>query len=354
MTQLRGRRNSQTAIPLAVGDSRPNPPAGWSWRFLRNLARLESGHTPSRYHREWWGGDVPWISLSGIRDLDGKIAYDTREHTNEQGIGNSSARILPKGTVVLSRTASVGFVTILGCEMATSQDFVNWVCGPDLDPRFLAYVFLGSREYLRRLSSGAIHQTIYMPTVEAFQVCAPQITEQRRIVRRLDEQLGVVERARAATEAQLEAAKALPAAFLRSLLDTPSVRTSSRRRLVDLVVSYRNGLSRRPSGLEEGPIVLRLADVSTGQISLRSPRRGAVTDEEMETYKLQAGDLLFIRVNGSRDLVGRCVMVPPLAEPVLYNDHLKRSSDSGQIVRGPLAWLGASCCRFSGDSGGHP
>jgi hypothetical protein len=61
-----------------------------------------------------------------------KVAQDTLESTNEQGIANSSARLLPEGTVVLSRTASVGFVTIMGRPMATSQDFVNWVCGPEL------------------------------------------------------------------------------------------------------------------------------------------------------------------------------------------------------------------------------
>ena len=119
--------------------------------------------------------------------------------------------------MVLSRTASVGFVTIMGREMATSQDFVNWVCGPDLDPRFLAYLFRASRPYLRSLSSGAIHQTIDMPTVEAFEVCIPELKEQQRIASSLDEQLSAGEGSRAAAEAQLEAAKALPVAWARSV-----------------------------------------------------------------------------------------------------------------------------------------
>jgi type I restriction enzyme, S subunit len=54
-----------------------------------------------------------------------------------------------------------------------------------------------------------------MPTVEAFEVCIPDLQEQQRIVGALDEQVAAVERARAAAEAQLEAAKALPAALLR-------------------------------------------------------------------------------------------------------------------------------------------
>src|SRR5439155_1330918 len=127
--------------PLAVGPTPSFAPLGWAWHTLTDLARLETGHTPSREHPEWWQGSIPWIALPDIRKLDGKIAFEASEYTNAEGIANSSARVLPAATVVLSRTASVGFVTIMGREMATSQDFVNWVCGPELDPHFLALLF---------------------------------------------------------------------------------------------------------------------------------------------------------------------------------------------------------------------
>ena len=198
-------------VPLTVEGTSASPPPGWRWELLVDLARLESGHTPSRYHPEWWGGDIPWISLADIRDLDGRVTYETREHTNEAGIANSAARVLPEGTVVLSRTASVGFVTIMGRPMATSQDFVNWVCTSDLiDPWFLAHLFIGSRSYIRSLASGAIHQTVYVPTVEKFRVCVPSLEEQRRISDRLKAQLSVVERMRASMRQQQEALADLP------------------------------------------------------------------------------------------------------------------------------------------------
>lgn len=52
-------------IPLAVSETRSPAPAGWKWRLLTDLARLESGHTPSRRHPEWWGGDISWLALPG-------------------------------------------------------------------------------------------------------------------------------------------------------------------------------------------------------------------------------------------------------------------------------------------------
>ena len=160
--------------PLSAGRPGNEAPAGWRWFRLTDLARLETGHTPSRNHPEWWGGPIPWISLADIRELDGKVAQDTIEHTNEEG-----------------------------------------VCGPELDPHFLAFLLRASRAYIRSLSSGAIHQTVYMPTVESFFVSAPSIKRQREISESLSRQLAEAERARAVVEGQIGAINALPASLLR-------------------------------------------------------------------------------------------------------------------------------------------
>jgi len=209
------RQGFRGVTPLSVGSARDAAPPGWRWVLLTKIARLESGHTPSRYHPEWWGGSIPWIALPDIRNLDGKVAYETSEYTNEGGIANSSARILPAGTVVLSRTASVGFVTVMGREMATSQDFVNWVCGRDLSPYFLACLLQAARDYVRSLSSGAIHQTVYVPTVKRFEVCLPSGKEQESIVKALSYQITATEQARKGIEEELDAINKLPAALLR-------------------------------------------------------------------------------------------------------------------------------------------
>lgn len=202
--------------PLSVRREGRCPPPGWRWRQLSELARLESGHTPSRRRPEWWGGDIPWIALPDIRALDGRTAYETAEYTNPDGITNSAARVLPAGTVVLSRTASVGFITVMGRPMATSQDFVNWVCGPELEPWFLGYLLISCRDYIRSLASGAVHKTVYVPIAKAFYICAPDVEKQRQIVSSLQAQLQVVARAQVAASKQLEEIQELPATLLRT------------------------------------------------------------------------------------------------------------------------------------------
>tara|TARA_R110002049_G_scaffold252319_1_gene427555 strand:- start:7014 stop:8264 length:1251 start_codon:yes stop_codon:yes gene_type:complete len=145
------------------------------------VARLESGHTPSRKRPEYWGGDVPWIGIKDATENHGRVLEDTLQHTNDLGIANSSARILPRNTVCLSRTASVGYVVVMGKPMATSQDFVNWVCSDDIDYQYLKYVLLSERAAFLRFASGTTHQTIYFPEVKAFHVCLPPLHEQRAI-----------------------------------------------------------------------------------------------------------------------------------------------------------------------------
>lgn len=161
-------------------------PQHWEAIRLKRVARLFTGHTPSRLHPEYWVDcTIPWISLGDVWQLrDGRQEFitDTLEKISELGLANSAARLLPTGTVIVSRTASVGFSGIMASPMATTQDFVNWVCGPRLSAEYLLWVFRAMSPELHRLSSGSVHQTIYMPDVWGFTIPLPPIQEQSRIV----------------------------------------------------------------------------------------------------------------------------------------------------------------------------
>ena len=212
MGSIGGRSETKATVPgdlcISIGNPGTSTPKGWSWKRLQDVARLESGHTPSRRKPEYWGGKVPWISTKDARANHGKIIYDTRENTNRLGLKNSAARILPKDTVCLSRTASVGYVLLMGEEMATSQDFANWVCGPELNPHYLRYALLGEHRALNMFAVGSVHKTIYMPELKAFHVMAPNRAEQDKIVsvlKGLDDKIELNRRVNATLEAQAQA-----------------------------------------------------------------------------------------------------------------------------------------------------
>lgn len=162
----------------------------WPTAPIRHVARLGSGHTPSRSKPEYWRGcTIPWITLADVWQLRSgqtSVITETKEKISPLGEANSAAVQHPAGTVILSRTASVGFSAIMGRDMATSQDFVTWSCGPNLDPRFLLHSLRGMAPDLKRIATGSTHKTIYMPDIEQLRVPLPPLEEQRRISDFLD------------------------------------------------------------------------------------------------------------------------------------------------------------------------
>ncbi|MGS0573977.1 restriction endonuclease subunit S [Xanthomonas oryzae pv. oryzicola] len=194
-----GRLTSQTAHGSTQGSLFQPPlvffaseqgekPVKWKWEKLADLATLESGHTPRKSVPAYWeGGDVPWISLQDIRAADGKEISETKFKPTMLGIQNSSARLLPKGTVCFSRDISVGFVTVMGRSMATTQHFANWICGNELSPKYLMYAFMAGRDHLLKSGQGSTVKTIYMPALKELRLRLPPLSEQIEIVRRVEQ-----------------------------------------------------------------------------------------------------------------------------------------------------------------------
>jgi type I restriction enzyme M protein len=162
-------------------------PAHWDEVKLSRVARLGSGHTPSRKVAEYWENcTIPWITtgeVAQVRDDRQEYIYETRERISEFGLENSAAVLHPADTVVLCRTASAGYSAIMGTAMATSQDFVTWTCSPRLRPRFLLLCLRAMRgDLLGRLAMGSTHQTIYVPDIESLRIPLPPVDEQDAIV----------------------------------------------------------------------------------------------------------------------------------------------------------------------------
>lgn len=207
-------------------------PSHWRTAKLTLLASLGSGHTPSREHPEWWEDcTVPWITTGEVSQMRGdRIEYihETREKISQIGLTHSAAVLHPAGTVVLSRTASAGFSAIMGTDMATSQDFVAWTCGPRLEPRFLVLCLRAMRpDLLGRLAQGSTHKTIYFPDIESIKVPVPPIHEQRNIVHEVWRRLRPIDDVVTCLERQIsllqEHRQALITAAVTGQLDIPGL-----------------------------------------------------------------------------------------------------------------------------------
>ncbi len=189
-------------------------PRTWRIAKLADVSRLESGHTPSRKVAEYWDGDIPWLSLHDTKSLSERVIFETEQKTTALGIENSSARILPAGTVAFSRTASVGHCVIMGREMATSQDFANYICGDEINNRFLMHLLRFMAPVWAKLSSGSTHQTVYMPVFEQLQIALPPMEEQLKIAEVADAFFDFIE----AQERQVKRLSAMKSALIPELL----------------------------------------------------------------------------------------------------------------------------------------
>ena len=173
-------------------------PEGWSEVKLTRVARLGSGHTPSRSRPDWWVDcSIPWITtgeVAQIRDDRREVLVHTRERISEIGLANSAAELRPRDTVVLCRTAaSAGYSALMGTDMATSQDFATWTCGERLLPRFLLFCLRAMRsDLLGRLAMGSTHRTIYFPDIESIRIPLPPLEQQQRMLDLADRQLEIL------------------------------------------------------------------------------------------------------------------------------------------------------------------
>ncbi len=191
---LRGVRAAETA-PITLPWVR-DLPVDWQVVPLTSVARLESGHTPSRTREDWWQDCyIPWISLNDVGVMRHSKYLETTTHQlSDEGIANSSARLLPANTVVLSRDATVGRTSIMRIPMATSQHFAAWICGSALDPEYLWTLFTDAMQpHFASFQNGSTIRTIGMGDLKAFRIPLPPLDEQRRIVDYLDEQTAKID-----------------------------------------------------------------------------------------------------------------------------------------------------------------
>ncbi|GAA3459523.1 restriction endonuclease subunit S [Saccharothrix longispora] len=192
-------------------------PASWRVVPLTSVAQLESGHTPSRSREDWWTDCyIPWVSLHDVGTMRGiKYLHDTKQRISDAGLANSSARLLPARTVVLSRDATVGRAAIMGVPMATSQHFAAWVCGPLLDPEYLWVLFTDAMQpFFDSFQNGSTIRTIGMGDLKAFRIPLPPLDEQRRIVEHLDEETPKINTLITETERFIELARERRAALI--------------------------------------------------------------------------------------------------------------------------------------------
>lgn len=231
------------------GQVREKLPEGWQLKKLGNIATTSSGTTPSRVNKNYYIGSIPWVKTGELQD---GYVDDTEEHISEVALKETSLKLLPPGTLLIAmygQGQTRGRTGLLKRAATTNQ--ACFAILPQLEifiPEYLQLWFRHSYNRIRQETEGrgGNQPNLNGELLREQEIPLPSLPEQKRIVGILSDRLSAVEQARAATSAQLAAAKALPAAYLRQVFDSPEAQKWKRKKLGDVAILERGKFSPRP------------------------------------------------------------------------------------------------------------
>ena len=152
---------------------------------LGELGEVVSGSTPKTNIKDYWDGEILWITPAEIQEDDYYIADTQRKITN-LAVEKTNLKLLPKGTVLLSSRAPIGKVAICDNDMYCNQGFKNIICSDRLENRYVYYFLKYNVEYIKSLGRGATFKEISKGIVENLEIPYIEKKEQIEIANKLD------------------------------------------------------------------------------------------------------------------------------------------------------------------------
>ena len=288
----------------------------WEYKRIKDIGSVVAGTTPNTNVAEYWDGSLCWISPA---ELDGShYLYDSKKKITEAAVKAKSLKLLPEGTVILSSRAPIGKVVINKIPTYCNQGFKCVVCGKDVYNEFLYWWFWGKKEYLNSLGTGATFKEISKKVVEEIIIPVPPLSEQQTIVDYLDSAFAKIDAMKANAEKALNEAKALFQTSLKEMLEPKE--GWEEKKLGD-IGELKNGMNFNKK--ESGYNVHILGVGDFGKLFLIDDtdclQTISLNSNPSEEYILKNEDIVFVRSNGNKNLVGRCVLIHVGDEPCSFS-----------------------------------
>ena len=153
----------------------------WQYYKVSDFADVISGGTPKTEVSEYWNGNVPWITPKDLSNYNVREISRGERNISLEGLKNSSARLLPPRTVLLTSRAPVGYLAIAKNELTTNQGFKNLIVKNGFSPEFVYYLLLNNVDYLKLQASGSTFQELTASTLRNLEFLLPEYAIQKDI-----------------------------------------------------------------------------------------------------------------------------------------------------------------------------
>ena len=160
-------------------------PEGWEWQKLGDIGTWQSGATPSRLNKDYYGGDIPWLKTG---DLNDDYIYEIPETITQKALEETSVKLNPAGSVLIAMYgATIGKVGILTFPATTNQACCACVDYQGIEKMYLFYFLLSHKEEFIMLGGGGAQPNISKEKIVDTFIPIPPLLEQNRIVNAIEQ-----------------------------------------------------------------------------------------------------------------------------------------------------------------------
>ena len=148
---------------------------------LSEIGQIVAGGTPKTKIEEYWNGDVPWITPKDLSSHAGMYISRGERNISQVGLDNSSAKLLPKGTVLFTSRAPIGYVAIARNEVTTNQGFKSIIVDDENDNIFIYYLLKNNIDIIENHANGSTFKEISGSVMKSLEFGIPSLREQKAI-----------------------------------------------------------------------------------------------------------------------------------------------------------------------------
>jgi type I restriction enzyme S subunit len=168
-------------------------PEHWGVKPLKRVFKIINGGTPSSSEESYWNGEIVWVTPNDLSKLTEACIVDSERKITQDGLHNCSARIVPKGSIVISTRAPIGYVAIAGVPLCTNQGCKSLVAINKVNPKYFYYWMHSISFYLNVLGQGTTFIELSNSSLSMVELLTPSINEQKAIANFLDQKTAVID-----------------------------------------------------------------------------------------------------------------------------------------------------------------